>query len=211
MRYFSSLLEMRFLWIRSWSSCHVLYFWEIGCGVCGPVIRVCSSFLVISICLSCLFFVSRVFWSLVLTDVRFTYGEFDGVCHDLFSRKAFVVLGYGVVFVAHRKISFVSCMVGLPIVCSIWCVVWFFTFLGSRAVFIRCVLFEWIGVGVVLSPLHVKIGPGRTDGKDCVVNVLGIFIATVAMLVFKGLFRAGSIFYIYLVFEKQIQIFIGIA
>ena len=126
-------------------------------------------------------------------------------------RKAFVALGYGVVFVAHRKISFVSCMVGLPIVCSIWCVVWFFTFLGSRAVFIRCVLFEWIGVGVVLSPLHVKIGPGRSDGKDCVVNVLGIFTATVAMLVFKGLFRAWSIFYIYLVFEKLIQICIGIA
>ena len=78
-------------------------------------------------------------------------------------RKAFVALGYGVVFVAHRKISFVSCMVGLPLVCSIWCVVWFFTFLGSRAVFIRCVLFEWIGVGVVLSPLHVKIGPGVYD------------------------------------------------
>ena len=126
-------------------------------------------------------------------------------------RKVFVALGYGVVFVAHRKISFVSCMVGLPIVCSICCVVWFFTFLGSRAVFIRCVLFEWIGVGVVLSPLHVKIGPGRSDGKDCVVNVLGIFTATVVMLVFKGLFRAWSIFYIYLVFEKLIQICIGIA
>ena len=114
-------------------------------------------------------------------------------------RKAFVALGYGVVFVAHRKISFVSCMVGLPIVCSIWCFVWLCTFLGSRAVFIRCVLFEWIGVGVVLSPLHVKIGSGRTgsgrtDGKDCVVNVFGIFIATVAMLVFKGLFRAWSFF-----------------
>ena len=114
-------------------------------------------------------------------------------------RKAFVALGCGVVFVAHRKISFVSCMVGLPIVCSIWFFVWLCTFLGSRAVFIRCVLFEWIGVGVVLSPLHVKIGSGRTgsgrtDGKDCVVNVFGIFIATVAMLVFKGLFRAWSFF-----------------
>ena len=48
-------------------------------------------------------------------------------------RKAFVALGYGVVFVAHRKISFVSCMVGLPIVCSIWCVVWLCHFFGLKS------------------------------------------------------------------------------
>ena len=48
-------------------------------------------------------------------------------------RKVFVALGYGVVFVAHRKISFVSCMVGLPIVCSICCVVWFFYFFGLKS------------------------------------------------------------------------------
>ena len=48
------------------------------------------------------------FCSPAVTDVRFTHGEFDVVCHALFrEERLFVALGYGVVFVAHRKISFV--------------------------------------------------------------------------------------------------------
>ena len=47
------------------------------------------------------------------------------------------------VFVAHRKISFVSCMVGLPIVCSIWCVVCVFPFLAQElSLFVACCLNE---------------------------------------------------------------------
>ena len=48
------------------------------------------------------------FCSPAVTDVRFTHGECDVVCHDLFrEERLFIALGYGVVFVAHRKISFV--------------------------------------------------------------------------------------------------------
>ena len=47
------------------------------------------------------------------------------------------------VFVAHRKISFVSCMVGLPIVCSICCVVWFLFFWAQElSLFVACCLNE---------------------------------------------------------------------
>ena len=67
-------------------------------------------------------------------DVRFTHGEFDGVCHDLFREERLSLgLGYGVVFVAHRKISFVSCMEGSmecdPIFFAVECCVFVVSFI----------------------------------------------------------------------------------
>ena len=152
-----------------------------------------------------MFVVCRVLCSPVVMDVCFTYGVFDRVFHALFRlERLFVAFGSGVVFVAHRTIAFVSCMEGLPFFRSLWCVVWLCHLLGSRAGFIHGLLLKWVVVGVVLSLLHVKTGSGHTKGKYSVTNVFDLFLATVAMLLFKGLLRAWSSFYIYLVFEKQI-------
>ena len=62
-----------------------------------------------------MFVVCRVLCSPVVMVVCFTYVVFYRVFHFLFRlERLFVAFGSGVVFVAHRKIAFVSCMEGLP-------------------------------------------------------------------------------------------------
>ena len=53
----------------------------------------------------------------------------------------FVAFGSGVVFVAHRKIAFVSCMEGLPFFRSLWCVVWLCHLFGLKSW-----LYSWLVV-----------------------------------------------------------------
>ena len=57
-------------------------------------------------------------------------------------------------------------------------------------------LIEWLNVGGVLRLLHAQIASGRTKGTVYVDHVLVILVASVAMLVFKGVLRSWSILYI---------------
>ena len=49
---------------------------------------------------------------------------------------------------------------------------------------------EWLNVGGVLRLLHAQIKSGRTEGTVYVDHVLVILVASVAMLVFKGVLRS---------------------
>ena len=51
-------------------------------------------------------------------------------------------------------------------------------------------LIEWLNVGGVLRLLHAQIASGRTKGTVYVDHVLVILVASIAMLVFKGVLRS---------------------